>query len=486
MNSKELDFLVSAITEHNPFIKTEDFMDWFFSRQQAHRFRIEQIPFKDLDKWSFESYTGNLVHTSRKFFSVEGIWVETNFGPIPQWSQPIINQPEVGILGILTKKFDGILYFLMQIKMEPGNINIVQLAPTVQATRSNYTRVHQGLAPPYLEYFLNRSDSKVLIDALQSEQGARFLRKRNRNIIIETQRDVPVQDDYCWLTLGQIHKLMQQDNIVNMDARSVLASVPFAAPELERFQPPDIPLAIKKSAGIDMSLLKLEFNDFELAVMNSLLGNRSSVHDLDAVISWFTEHKMFYELEIERIPLKLVKHWYRTDFEINHDDGKYFSVIAVSVEADNREVPRWTQPLIKPKQEGIVACLVKNIKGVLHFLVQAKVEPGNFDVVEMAPTVQCITGSYKHANPEDRPPMLEYVLNIPSENVRFTSMQSEEGGRFFREQNRNMLIEAGDDFPLEVPDNYIWITMNQLKRFIKYNNFVNVEDRSILACIGFI
>jgi NDP-hexose 2,3-dehydratase len=30
----------------------------------------------------------------------------------------------------------------------------VQLTPTVQATYSNYTQVHQGTRPRYVEYFL--------------------------------------------------------------------------------------------------------------------------------------------------------------------------------------------------------------------------------------------------------------------------------------------------------------------------------------------
>jgi oxidase EvaA len=104
----------------------------------------------------------------------------------------------------------------------------------------------------------------------------------------------------------------------------------------------------------------------------------------------------------------------------------------------------------------------------------------------MAPTVQCITGSYRQAKPSGRPPFLDYVLQVAPEAVRASSLQSEEGGRFFREQNRNMVIEAGEDFPLEAPDNYIWMTLNQLKTFIKYNNFVNVEGRCLLACLGFL
>ena len=46
------------------------------------------------------------------------------------------------------------LHCLMQAKMEPGNVNPLQLSPTVQATRSNYTQVHRGTGTRYLEYFV--------------------------------------------------------------------------------------------------------------------------------------------------------------------------------------------------------------------------------------------------------------------------------------------------------------------------------------------
>jgi dTDP-4-dehydro-6-deoxy-alpha-D-glucopyranose 2,3-dehydratase len=486
MNSKEMDFLVSALTEYNPFMHSDDFMNWFLSRKRIHEFHIDQIPFSKLRNWSFDHSSGNLVHTSGKFFSIEGIWVDTNAGSISQWSQPIINQPEIGVLGILTKKIDGILYCLMQVKMEPGNINLVQLAPTLQATRSNYTCVHKGKIPPYLEYFLDKSDARVLIDTLQSEQGARFLRKRNRNIIIETSKEIPLGEDYCWLTLGQIHKLLQFDNIVNMDARTVLSCIPFVGRELENIKTSALLHVIKAHSHVEEKHIKTDFDEFKTRIVASAFDTTHHLHTSDEIISWFTELKVRYLLKVERIPLKYVKKWRRTDDAIVHENGKYFSVIAVDVQADNREITSWTQPLIKPQNVGIVAYIMKNINGVLHFLVQAKVEPGNFDVVEMAPTVQCITDSYEQDKPEDRQPFLNYILEASKDQIRLSTLQSEEGGRFFQENNRNILIEVGDEFPLEIPDNYLWMTMNQLKKFIKYNNFVNVEGRCLIAALGFI
>lgn len=65
-DTKQLDFLVSALTEKNPFMETKDFMDWFIARKQAHNFVIEKIPFSDLRNWEFNNSTGNLQHLSGK------------------------------------------------------------------------------------------------------------------------------------------------------------------------------------------------------------------------------------------------------------------------------------------------------------------------------------------------------------------------------------------------------------------------------------
>ena len=221
-------FLESALTEKNPFLSTFDVISWLKERNEAVKVNIRKRRFQDLDFWSFSDNGFNLKHNSNKFFSVDGIKISTNYGTINQWEQPIINQPEIGYLGFITKIFNGLLYFLVQAKIEPGNINNVQLSPTLQATRSNYTRVHEGKFPLYLEYFKERKRCKVLLDQLQSEQGARFLHKRNRNIIVLTEEEIPVHKDFIWMTLGQIKKLIQSDNLVNMDTRTVISGIPFS------------------------------------------------------------------------------------------------------------------------------------------------------------------------------------------------------------------------------------------------------------------
>ena len=79
---------------------------------------------------------------------------------------------------------NGVPHVLVQAKVEPGNIGYAQLAPTVQATQSNYERVHGSQETPFLDWFLGQRQDAVLDDCLQSEQGSRFLGKFNRNMAV--------------------------------------------------------------------------------------------------------------------------------------------------------------------------------------------------------------------------------------------------------------------------------------------------------------
>jgi len=462
----------SLLMQEGPGGSEGDILTWLEKRNREVVVRINRTPFKQLTNWAFDPATGNLAHASGKFFSIEGIRVLMDDGRPREWTQPIINQPEIGFLGILAKEIDGVLCFLLQAKIEPGNVNHVQLSPTLQATRSNYTQVHKGRKPQYLECFQNAKKEQVILDQLQSEQGARFLRKRNRNIILQIDEDVPVGEDFRWLTLGQIKALMNHDNVVNMDTRTVISGLRYH--------------------GHVSGLSLYDFNRFmELLDVGSFgrdlfVSERaiSGFRTIDGILFWLSGLKARYELLVDRIPLKAVEDWQVTEDEIVRADRRFFRILGVEITIDNREVRSWCQPLVEPMQEGLCAFIIKKIAGIYHFLVQAKIECGNFDVVEMAPTVQCLTGRYKGPNAVP-PPFLDYVLRASGAQIIFDTKQSEEGGRFFHEQNRNVLIEADDLFPEQVPENFMWLTLGQIKEFLRFNNYLNIQARSLIAALDY-
>ena len=467
----QLDFLVSALSQGN-FVSTADILAWMKRQNDEVVSSIKQIPIEELNGWIYTD--DHIRHHSGRFFSIDGIRVKTNYRDVSEWDQPIIMQPEIGFLGFIVKKFNGVMHFLMQAKIEPGNLNIVQLSPTLQATRSNYTRVHGGKAPDYLEYFNGEKKVTVLVDQLQSEQGARFLRKRNRNIIVEVDEneELHVKGGFVWVSLGQIKELLRYPNVVNMDSRTVISCIRYGAyPE--------------RSLKL-LSVLKHVYgiaDEKSDSFLYSILSGDNYLHELQDIIQWITSLKFKYELEVSTIGISQMAHWQYDGNVLRHEEGKYFDVIGVRVGIGNREVTSWDQPMVRPAQEGLMGFIVKKINGIYHFLVQAKLEAGNFDVVEMAPTVQCLTGNYRKGKNEYAIPYLEYMLNCPKENIWYSCYQSEEGGRFFQEQNLNMIVEAGDDFPVEVEENYCWMTLNQMLSFVTYNNYLNIAARSLLSAI---
>lgn len=457
--------LKSLLTLDNPFNTTEQLQEWIENRNREVGVDVQLIPFSEMEGWLVDE-DGCLRHNSGKFFSIVGIHVETDYGLVNSWEQPIINQPEVGFLGILTKEFDGVLYFLMQAKIEPGNVNCVQISPTLQATKSNYSRVHKGKKPAYLDYFLNVEPQNVLLDQLQSEQGARFLRKRNRNIIIKVDEDVELLPDFRWMTLGQIKQFMSEDNMVNMDTRTVLSGIDFT----EYLTP--------LTASEKMS-------SFGHELMRSLQSG-SDFRSMSPILSWLTGLKSRYDLIVTHKPINKLRGWHSTATEIANDGNKYFRIIGTRVAIDNREVSSWCQPLVQPMQQGICAFIIRRINGVLHFLVQAKMECGNYDVFELAPTVQSLTDNFRAYNAENRAKFTDYVLDAKPDQVLYDVLQSEEGGRFYREQNRNMIVVADDTFPETLPERYRWMTLGQIYRFLKFNNFINIQARSLLSALNFI
>ena len=71
------------------------------------------------------------------------------------WEQPIVTQVgfDGGVLGLLRSKRNGVPYYLVEAKAEPGNPDKVQICPTLQATFSNINQNHGGRQPKFVDLF---------------------------------------------------------------------------------------------------------------------------------------------------------------------------------------------------------------------------------------------------------------------------------------------------------------------------------------------
>ena len=417
----------------------EYLLDWIRRENENTFVRIRKIDFSECAGWVFDE---NIHRPDNAFFSIRGI---RGGGT----EQPILIQDEIGFLGIIAREIEGELFFLMQAKIEPGNVNCVQISPTIQATKSNFTRKHGGREPAFLREFTE--PKRILVDQLQSEQSSRFLKKRNRNMIVLTDRDVEETDKFKWISLSQLKELMRYDNLVNMDTRTVISCLP-------------------------LRFMDRHFSDpaFEASVRYpDVMGEITTLYHA------INDFKMFDESSCAVCDLKDLTEWeFRKDEIVARYDAP-FKVCFCDITIEGREVKHWCQPLFEATSVATFGLICCKDRGVYKFLVRGKSEIGCFDKMELGPTVQIDSKNHVSNAVEET----FFRLYREKERVMNDVMLSEEGGRFYHEQNQNIILKVEEPFP--VPDGYFWVTFGTLNLLTQVNNCPNIQLRNLLSLLRF-
>lgn len=459
------EILFSWSTEEGKKCSTDELLRWIQDLNSSTYVNIRKCSIYDSDFWFYDDYNGEVLNRKRSFFSIRGMRYFEDGEFLKE--QPIIDQPEIGYLGILCKRFDGVLHFLMQAKIEPGNVNCVQISPTVQATKSNFTRAHGGNLPLYFEYFEHTDRYQILYDQIQSEQAARFYRKRNRNMVMLVEDDVEEHPNFRWMTLGQIKKLMEIDNLVNMDTRTVLSGLPFLAENL---------------SDEEKAEMKRYFKDEPLY---RSLFQTNLTDTLPTVFRKLNDYKMFHEITVAPVPLNQLVDWHIDEYGITCKGKADYSVGYYDIEIAGREVRRWIQPLFCASGQATFGLLTKVVNDVRKFLIRIKPEIGSFDKVELGPTVQWEPTHGINVNDPIETLFDRYIKNGASKDVRALSdvILSEEGGRFYHEQNRNLILEADSEIPLWTDKDSMWVDFSTLNYLVQSNGFLNIQLRNLISLI---
>jgi dTDP-4-dehydro-6-deoxy-alpha-D-glucopyranose 2,3-dehydratase len=210
-----------------------------------------------------------------------------------------------------------------------------------------------------------------------------------------------------------------------------------------------------------------------------------ALHSDTDLLSWLTTERSRRRLRPRLLPLTRLAEWERDDMSLAHVHRRHFRVVAVAVEAGNREVSAWRQPLLEPVGPGTHAFLVRSFGGVPHVLVAARAEGGLADVVELGPTVQCHPREHTDPLSGERSPFLDTVLNADPRRIRYAATHCEEGGRFLRAESRYLLVDADEEqAPERPPPGYHWLTPGQLASLARHSRYVNVQARTLLAVLN--
>jgi oxidase EvaA len=408
---------------------------WLNEQKNTQKISVTKIKLNSLKKWKFTKK--EIFHTSKKFFKIIGIRVVSNFYKT-HWDQPIIFQNEIGILGIIknlkTKKY------LLQAKVEPGNINKIQISPSVQATKSNYTRVHGGKVIPYLNYFKEKNKNF----SLQSEQAFRYFNKLNSNIIALVSKKLVLDKSFRWFSKKELINLLYKKNLINMDTLSVFSCF------------------IKKN--------KIDY----------------PLNSLKSVFKWSSDLNKRYFLKTKIIKISSLRGWLMSKGKLRHKKNNFFSVIGIKIKTNHREINEWSQPIIQGSKLAFAGFILKKFNNTKHYLCRYILKPGSKkNTFSCSVNTSNLNSFKKNINLTSFQKKLisNYFLSNRYKKI-YNNLLSDEGGRFYHSQIKYTACELKKNEHLNLPFNYIWLSTNQIIDLIKKRQ-IDIEARLLFGILNF-
>ncbi|MGP9802085.1 NDP-hexose 2,3-dehydratase family protein [Rheinheimera sp. NSM] len=418
-----------------------ELQSWRLEARKWSSATATRIPLSEVRLWETSELSPAYSHSSGKYFSVVGV-THGFHGEECTTATAMIDQPEVGLLGLAVARASFGLFALVQAKAEPGTIHGCQISPTVQATRSNQLRAHGGKPVLFLELF--HAPRVVLLDTVQSEHGSVFWQKRNQSMIVEVPYFEPPVG-FRWVEINDLIRHLSVSNLIHSDLRTILALGPF-------WQSRNAPTLVVEA---------------------------------DRIQKWLSHHRSRIAYSATRVPLSDLMGWRRQLDKLHRIDGSGHEVIGVRVDAIGREVDFWDQLMVKPKAVGLVILAVREREGALQALFRTCVEPGILDFAEIGPTVQISGGD----QPSDKmQSQLERALapdcgKIQKARILYDNFHSDEGGRFFQSAVRYVLVNC--DIP-PPSDEYRWCDVKTLISIAQQGNLLNIQARDTLAFLLFL
>ncbi|PHR21877.1 MAG: response regulator receiver protein [Sphingopyxis sp.] len=236
-----------------------------------------------------------------------------------------------------------------------------------------------------------------------------------------------------------------------------------------------------------------DLTPFAVETLFECLRDESLFGSVDDVKAWYQSQLDKNQMASTMIPLRDCRGWSicSETGSIVHESGEFFRVDGIRVNASpSREVVRgWDQPILTQVgyDGGILGLLRKRFDDVPHYLVEAKAEPGNYNIVQITTTIQATFSNLKRAHKGKNTPYAEFFTD-PEANgatVLIDQWMSEDGGRLNNKRNKTMLVEIPENASLKLIDSrYRWVSLFQLKSLsLTEDAIIAPHIRGVLAVV---
>ena len=174
---------------------------------------------------------------------------------------------------------------------------------------------------------------------------------------------------------------------------------------------------------------------------------------------------------------------------IKQGSGSFYKVEGVRIlKSFNREnANTWDQPMFTEPgfDGGILGLLRKKIRSTPHYLINAKFEPGNYNFIQLSPTVQATFSNINKAHGGRGVKYLNYFKSPSKHDCRilFKQWVSEEGGRLRNKRNLGIVVDHQGNEDIEFENDYKWATLKQIKDLILENAMINPHLRTLVSFI---
>ena len=207
--------------------------------------------------------------------------------------------------------------------------------------------------------------------------------------------------------------------------------------------------------------------------------------DFKRTLAWYNKIKNSNKAIVKTIHLEKMKKWTydKKKGVIKHNSGQFFHIEGKRITKSEREVKSWDQPFIKQVdyKGGIIGLVRSNIKGIPHYLVDAKYEPGNYNQIQISPSLQATYSNLDRVHLGLKPKVVKKYFSKNYKTIR-KFWVTEDGGRLYLKRNLHWIIQYNGKIDLP-GKTYRWLTLWELDRFIKLGSLVGPHLRSILSLI---
>lgn len=396
--------------------------------------KIENVPLHALDNWLLSDDL-SLSHTSGYFFSTIGCKNIFNGN-----ASVLIDQNEVGLLLCFIQSENDKLSLeasiFCSIKFEPGNDPLYQLSPSIQKTFSNIKGIHGGSKFDFGVY--SSFITHEYYCSLLTEQSNSFLHKKNLNVAYSVNNKF--RADFLSknpmsleITIRDLIAYSLLDNCIHIDLRSSMCTY----------------------------LCQL------YCILNDIFA--SSIH-YDEYLNFFS--RLAFERQTPWRFLKISEFCVYDDFAIVNMETPSRTaqkVVGVSVEVQGREVLSWSQPLIDCTRSTF-DLFYSQTRNNLHVLAYANVGIGSRNEIELLPYI-CECEFSRNS-----------LLTFFSAKLVHSSLQSEEGGRFYRRHNIHNLYSCTSSEIKPTIDglDFLWLDVHSVLYLLKSTQHISIELRSAL------